>query len=77
MMTALLLYAYRSGIYASRRIAKACRERVDSGQAPSTAAEGPDTDRDDAAKRQYRCCNAQLSLLCSPLGPTLNPGGVA
>ena len=29
MMTALLLYAYCCGIYASRRIAKACRERVD------------------------------------------------
>jgi len=29
MMTALLLYAYCQGIYASRRIAKACRERVD------------------------------------------------
>jgi transposase len=29
MMTALLLYGYCSGIYSSRRIAKACRERVD------------------------------------------------
>jgi transposase len=29
MMTALLLYAYTSGIYSSRRIAKACGERVD------------------------------------------------
>jgi transposase len=29
MMTALLLYCYCCGIYASRRIAKACRERVD------------------------------------------------
>lgn len=29
MMTALLLYAYSQGIYASRRIAKACEERVD------------------------------------------------
>src|SRR5437899_12103404 len=29
MMTALLLYSYCSGIYASRRIAKACRERTD------------------------------------------------
>jgi transposase len=29
MMTALLLYAYCSGIYSSRRIVKACRERVD------------------------------------------------
>jgi len=27
MMTALLLYAYCCGIYSSRRIAKACRER--------------------------------------------------
>jgi transposase len=29
MMTALLLYGYCCGIYSSRRIAKACRERVD------------------------------------------------
>jgi len=29
MMTALLLYAHCSGIYSSRRIAKACGERVD------------------------------------------------
>src|SRR6202049_3640060 len=29
MMTELLLYSYCCGIYASRRIAKACRERVD------------------------------------------------
>jgi transposase len=29
MMTALLLYAYCCGIYSSRRIALACRERVD------------------------------------------------
>ena len=29
MMAALLLYAYCSGVYSSRRIAKACAERVD------------------------------------------------
>src|SRR5205814_9007753 len=29
MMTALMLYSYCYGIYASRRIAQACRERVD------------------------------------------------
>ena len=29
MMTALLLYGYCNGGYSSRRIAKACRERVD------------------------------------------------
>ena len=29
MMVALLLYAYCCGVYSSRRIAKACRERVD------------------------------------------------
>src|SRR5204862_3365663 len=29
MMTALLLYSYCSRIYASRQIAKACRQRVD------------------------------------------------
>jgi transposase len=29
MMVALLLYAYTQGIYASRRIAKACEERLD------------------------------------------------
>ena len=29
MMTALLLYAYSTGVYSSRRIARACEERVD------------------------------------------------
>src|SRR3954463_1934939 len=29
MMTALLLHGYASGLYSSRRIAKACRERND------------------------------------------------
>lgn len=29
MMTALLLYSYCCGLYSSRRIAKACRERID------------------------------------------------
>jgi transposase len=29
MMTALLLYAYSQGVYSSRRIARACQERVD------------------------------------------------
>src|SRR6185312_6061985 len=29
MMVALLLYAYRSGIYSSRRIARGCEERLD------------------------------------------------
>ena len=29
MMVALLLYGYSQGIYSSRRIAKACRERMD------------------------------------------------
>ncbi len=29
MMTALLLYAYGQGIYSSRRIARACRKRMD------------------------------------------------
>src|ERR1039457_3336551 len=29
MMTALLLYAYCCGIYSSRRMARACRDRVD------------------------------------------------
>ena len=29
MMTALLVYAYSQGIYSSRRIARACEERVD------------------------------------------------
>ena len=29
MMTALLLYSYCQGIYSSRRIAKACKQRVD------------------------------------------------
>src|SRR5579872_5608738 len=29
MMTALLLYSYTQGIYSSRRMARACRQRVD------------------------------------------------
>ena len=29
MKTALLLYAYCSGVYSSRRIARACEERLD------------------------------------------------
>jgi transposase len=29
MMVALLLYAYRSGVYSSRRIARGCEERLD------------------------------------------------
>jgi len=29
MMVALLLYGYAVGLYSSRRIAKACMERVD------------------------------------------------
>jgi transposase len=29
MMVALLLYAYRSSVYSSRRIARACEERLD------------------------------------------------
>ena len=29
MMVALLLYAYRSGVYSSRRIARSCEERLD------------------------------------------------
>ena len=32
MMTALLLYAYCSGLYSSRRIAKACAERVEASR---------------------------------------------
>src|SRR5258706_16223370 len=36
MMTALLLYAYSQGIYSSRRIDRACHERVD-----FMAGEGP------------------------------------
>ena len=35
MMTALLLYAYCSALYSSRRIAKACAERVEIGTAMS------------------------------------------
>ena len=45
MMTALLLTGYASGIYSSRRIAKACEERVDfmmivAGDAPDVSEEG-------------------------------------
>jgi len=38
MMTTLLLYAYCSGIYSSRRIARACRERADPNLARANCA---------------------------------------
>jgi transposase len=34
MMVALLLYAYSQGVYSSRRIARACEERLDSRPSP-------------------------------------------
>jgi transposase len=34
MMVALLLYGYSQGIYSSRRIARACEERMDSWRSP-------------------------------------------
>lgn len=40
MMTALLLYGYSVGLYSSRRLAQACRERVDF--LAITALDGPD-----------------------------------
>ena len=58
MMVALLLYAYCSGLYSSRRIAKACSERVDFMM--MVALDAPDFRtiadfRDRAAVGGHRC----------------------
>ncbi|MGZ8393907.1 MAG: IS1182 family transposase [Nitrospira sp.] len=51
MMVALLLYAYSQGLYASRRIAKACEERVD--VMAVTARQSPDCRTISAFRKRH------------------------
>jgi transposase len=70
MMTALLLYAYCQGIYSSRRIAKACQERVDFMAV--TAMQRPDFRTiSDSRKRHLRALGGlfgQVLRLCQRAG---------
>ena len=65
MMTALLLYAYCQGLYASRRIAKACEERVD--VMAVTARQTPDF-RTPVAISNSSTCGRVKFLHSSPAG---------
>lgn len=70
MMTALLLYAYGQGLYASRRIAKACEERADFMAV--TALQTPDFRTvSDCRKRHLRALGGlftQVLKLCQKAG---------
>lgn len=70
MMTALLLYAYWHGLYASRRIATACEERVD--VMAVTARQTPDFRTiSDFRKRHLTALGelfAQVLTLCQKAG---------
>jgi transposase len=70
MMTALLLYSYCCGIYSSRRIAKACRERVDFMSI--VALDAPDFRTiSDFRKRHMKALGrlfAQILQLCEKAG---------
>jgi len=70
MMTALLLYAYCQGIYSSRRIARACEQRVDFMAV--TARQRPDFRTiSDFRKRHLRALGAlfgQVLGLCEAAG---------
>ncbi len=70
MMTALLLYAYCSGVYASRRIARACEERLD--VMAVTALDRPDFRTiSDFRKRHLAALSAlfvQVLQLCRQAG---------
>ena len=70
MMTALLLYAYCQGIYSSRRMAKACQERVDFMAV--TAMQRPDFRTiSDFRKRHLQALGglfAQVLRLCQRAG---------
>jgi transposase len=58
LMTALLLYAYCSGLYSSRRIAKVCAERVDFMML--VAHDGPDFRTiADFIWRRWRSCSCK------------------
>ena len=67
MMVALLLYSYAVGLYSSRRIAKACMERVDftaivALQAPTFA---PSRSSDAAILLRSRRCSCRCSNYAS------------
>ena len=67
MMVALLLYSYAVGLYSSRRIAKACMERVDfmaivALQAPDFA---PSRSSDAAILLRSRRCSCRCSNCAS------------
>lgn len=70
MMTALLLYAYCQGVYSSRRMAKACQERVDFMAV--TAREAPDFRTvSDFRKRHLKALGGlfiQVLKLCQKAG---------
>ena len=61
MMTALLLYAWCEGVYSSRKIAKACEQRVDF--MALTAMEQPDFE----AVRAFRDSHAEALVLAQEL----------
>jgi transposase len=70
MMTALLLYAYCQGVYSSRRIARACQERIDFMAV--TAVQKPDFRTiSDFRKRHLEALGAlfgQVLTLCQAAG---------
>lgn len=70
MMTALLLYSYTQGIYSSRRIARACEERVDF--MAITALQKPDFRTVNAFRRRHLKALSdlfgQVLGLCSEAG---------
>jgi transposase len=70
MMTALMLYAYCQGVYSSRRMAKACQERVDFMAV--TARETPDFRTvSDFRKRHLKALGGlfiQVLKLCQKAG---------
>ena len=70
MMTALLLYAYSQGVYSSRRIARACEQRVDFMAV--TARQTPDFRTiSEFRKRHLKALGAlfgQVLVLCQKVG---------
>jgi hypothetical protein len=70
MMVALLLYAYRSGVYSSRRIARGCEERLDFQAV--TALNQPDFRTISEFRRRHldalACLFVQVLALCRKAG---------
>jgi transposase len=68
MMVALLLYAYAVGIYSSRRIAKACSERVDF--MAIVALDGPDFRTISESRRRHLAALSTLfvQVAAAPAG---------